>query len=75
MVGRGRWSRRQQPNGYQLVWRGISEGYCWSRRTGGLKGYHKPTGSSGRLVIRARGLEDKRLVSIDLEKSGVRVSR
>jgi len=71
MVQIGRWSRRQQSDGYQSFWRCISEGYCWSGKTGGLQGYYLLGGTSGRLVIRARGLDDKKIVRIYLEKSVV----
>jgi len=74
MVQRGRWSGRQQSDGYQSVWRCISEGYCWSRKAGGLEGNYLLGGSSGQLVIRARGLEDEKIVRIHLEKSVVRIS-
>ena len=74
MEQRGRWSGRQQSDGYQSVWRCISEGYCWSGKTGGLEGYYLLGGSSGQLVIRTRGLEDDRIVRIYLEKSMVRIS-
>jgi hypothetical protein len=48
--------------------------YCWSEEAGGLKGYHLLGGSSGRLVIRAKGLGTEGLVVISLEKSVGRIS-
>jgi len=74
IVKRGRWSGRQQFNGYQSDWRCVSEEYCWSGKTGGLKAHHLHRGSSGWLAIGARGLDDERIVSIYLEKSVVRIS-
>jgi hypothetical protein len=74
MVQQGRWSGRQQCDGYQSVWRCISERYCWSKETGGLKGYHLLGGSSGGLVIRARGLGNDGMVVNCLEERVVRIS-
>jgi len=74
MVEGGRWSGRQQSDGYQSVCRCASEGYCWSRMSAGLNGYHLFGGSSGQLVNKEWGLADERIVSIDLEKSVRRIS-
>jgi len=74
MVQWGRTSGRQPSDGYQSVCRCISERYCWSRKTGGLEGYHLLGGSSGRLVIRARALGDKGMVVTYLEENVVRIS-
>jgi hypothetical protein len=51
MVRWGRWSRRQQSDGYQSDWRCITERYCWSRKTWGLESYHLVGECSGQLVI------------------------
>jgi len=74
MVKLGRWCGRQQSDGYQSVRRCISEGNCWSGKTGRLEGYHLLGGSSGRLVINARGLGEEEMVVVYQEKSVVRIS-
>jgi len=74
MAQRHRWSGRRQSDGFQSGWRCVSEGYCWSGKTGGLKWYYNLSGSLGRLVFRTRGLGDERIVGICLQKSIVRIS-
>jgi len=73
MVQRGRWSGIQQSDGYHSVWTCVSERYCWSGKTGKLKRYHLLGGRSSRLVIRAGGLDDMRMVSTNLMRSIVRI--
>jgi hypothetical protein len=74
MVQAERWFRREQSDGYQLVWRYIPERYYWSGKTGGLEGYHLLRRWSGGLAIKASRLWDKGMVVIYIEKSVVRIS-
>jgi hypothetical protein len=71
MVKEDRWRKKQQSDGYKSIWRCVLEGCCWSAKTGGLKGDHWLEGCSGWLVIKARELQDERIINIYLEKSVV----
>jgi hypothetical protein len=73
MVQSNTWYRRQWSNGFQIVWGCLTARYYFSGKTGELKQYHLLRPTSGQLIGRGQGVEDHRIVHINLERSIVAI--